>query len=175
MKKTISIFIILMIASGIADAHRMHIHTALTGEEVTVKEFTIHGKAYFGGGDAVQDGDVKVYSLIDGNEELYLQLTTDENGGFSFKQKEGVYGYKIVVEASHMPGHMAEEIINLTGTVPSEPGNEFEVVNCISGGSDECEIPLYMRIIAGLGYLMGLLGVSLIYIYYKKQKNQKNG
>ena len=171
-KKTAMIgILILAFASGIADAHRMHIHTTITGEEVTVKDFTIHGKAYFGGGDAVKDGEVKVYSLIGGKDELYLQLTTDENGEFNFTQKEGVYEYKVVVEATHMPGHRAEKIVNLTGMASQEPGNVYEVVNSISEDSGECEIPLYMQIISGLGYLMGLLGISLYYLSRKRKNN----
>jgi len=145
----------------------MHIHTTLSEKEVTVKDFTIYGRAYFGGGKSVEDSDVKVYSLINGSEELYLQLTTDENGEFSFQQKEGIYEYKIVVEATHMPGHSSEEFVNLTGLAFAGSGNESIKEINIGCPESEGEIPLYMRVIAGFGYLMGLLGISLYYLARK--------
>jgi nickel transport protein len=116
----------------------------------TLSELEI--EAYFGGGASVKDGDVKVYD-IDGN--LYLEGTTDEEGKFRFPPKVGMEEYKVVVNATHMPGHKGETTINL-----SQDG---------AGGAGT-EMPLYTRVIAGFGYLIGIAGFAMAYVYWKRNK-----
>lgn len=157
------ICIIFFLMQPTADAHMMHIHTTVITEEPKI---TIHCKAYFSGGKPVEGGVVKIYSLINGNEELYQELTTDENGRFNFSQKNGTYRYKIVVEATHIPGHRAEAIVNLNKTINSGSGEKVE---------PKQEISLYLQITIGLVCLFGLLVVSLVYLFYKhKNKKDKN-
>jgi len=130
-----AIFAMLMVFScssiSVASAHRMHVVHKISEIEI---------EAYFGGGTSVKDADVKVY-YEDGN--LYVEGTTDEEGKFRFSPKIGMNNYTAVVNATHMPGHKGENAINLN-----------------QGGADaggmEVEMPLYTRVIAGFGYLIGV-------------------
>ncbi len=146
-KKMVGIFAVLIVLSclgtSVASAHRMHVVHTLSELEI---------EAYFGGGASVKDGDVKVYD-IDGN--LYLEGTTDEEGKFRFPPKVGMEEYKVVVNATHMPGHKGETTINL-----SQDG---------AGGAGT-EMPLYTRVIAGFGYLIGIAGFAMAYVYWKRNK-----
>ena len=148
-KSLIAILVILVIGSNtMVSAHRMHISTSVG--EITVK-------SWFKGASAVKDGEVKVYSIKDGVEELYIQGMTDEEGEFNFQPKIGVKAYRIEVEATHMPGHRAETILNMSA---------------IGSNEEDSGIPGYAGVIAGLGYLLGLTGLSLMYVYRKKQKEK---
>jgi len=128
---------------NVASAHRMHVVHKISEIEI---------EAYFGGGTSVKDADVKVYNE-DGN--LYVEGTTDEEGKFRFPPKIGMEEYEVVVDATHMPGHKGETTINLSqegagGTVP--------------------EMPLYTRVIAGFGYLIGIAGAAMAYMGWEQKK-----
>ena len=148
-KKMVGIFAIFVVLSclciSVVSAHRMHVESTLSELEI---------EAYFGGGAPVQDGDVKVY---DKSGKLYIEGTTDEEGKFRFPSKIGMDEYKVVVNATHMPGHKGETTINL---------------GQVSAGADgaETEMPLYSNIIAGFGYLIGLAGFAMAYMYWKQKK-----
>ncbi|MEA3254423.1 MAG: hypothetical protein U9Q22_01145 [Candidatus Altiarchaeota archaeon] len=142
----VAVFVVL--SSNMASAHRMHVSTSVGA--ITVK-------SWFKGASAVKDGEVKVYSIKEGIEELYITGTTDEEGEFSFPPKIGVKAYRIEVEATHMPGHRAETILNMSA---------------IGSNDGDAGIPVYAGVIAGLGYLFGLTGLSLMYVHWKKQKEK---
>ncbi len=149
MDKQIQIIIIaalLVLSCGLASAHRIHVSTQIG--EISVK-------SWIGGGSPVKEGDVKVYMITEGVEELYLEGTTDLNGEFGFPPKIGVKEYRIVVEPTDLPGHKAETILNMT-----------QLQSCESGEG----MPTYLGVISGLGYLAGLAGLSSMWIYRKKQK-----
>ena len=135
------------LSTSVASAHRMHVEHTLSELEI---------EAYFGGGAPVQDGDVKVYDK-DGN--LYIEGTTDEEGKFRFPPKIGMEKYEVVVNATHMPGHKGETTINLSQ---------------VSAGADGAgaEMPLYSNIIAGFGYLIGIAGFAMAYVYWKRNKKE---
>jgi nickel transport protein len=126
-----------------ASAHRVHVMGQVDSIQV---------KAWYGGGAPMTDAEVEIYTIRNGEEELYLTGSTDEEGLFYFTPKLGVSEYKVVASAEG--GHRGEEIINL------ESG----------AGQEEPEIPLAMRIIAGFGYLTGLAGLGMIMSARKKQK-----
>lgn len=113
-------------------------------------------EAYYGGvkPTPVQFADVEVF-YPDGR--LYMEGTTDEYGMFRFDPKfEGEW--LVVVEAT---GHRDEQVINMTAT----------------GGTrtqSECESPLYLRVFSGMGYLFGILGISLWYRSYKQARKSKD-
>ncbi len=149
VKQMACIFAVLVVLSclciSVASAHRMHVVHTLSELEI---------EAYFGGGTPVRDADVKVYD-IDGN--LYIEGTTDEEGKFRFPPKIGMEEYEVVVNATHMPGHKGETTINLSQ------------VSAGAGGVGT-EIPLYTRVIAGFGYLIGIAGFAMAYVYWKRNK-----
>ena len=149
-KKMACIFAVLIMLSclsiSVVSAHRLHVVPTLSEIEI---------EAYFGGGAPVQDAEVTVY---DKGGNLYLEGVTDEEGKFRFPPKIGMDEYKVVVNATHMPGHRGETTINL-----SQEG----------AGGMGTEMPLYSRIIAGLGYLIGIAGFAMAYMCWKQKKNKK--
>ena len=150
VKQMACVFAVLVVLSclsiSVASAHRLHVVHTLSELEI---------EAYFGGGAPVQDAEVTVY---DKGGNLYLEGTTDEEGKFRFPPKIGMDEYKVVVNATHMPGHRGETTINL-----SQEG----------AGGMGTEMPLYSRIIAGLGYLIGIAGFAMAYMCWKQKKNKK--
>ena len=143
------IFALLIVLSclsiSIASAHRLHVVHKLSEIEI---------EAYYGGGDPVRDGNVTVY---DEKGNLYLEGVTDAEGTFRFPPKVGMDNYTVVVNATHMPGHRGETTITL--------GQEVAGVGGVSA-----EMPLYTRIIAGFGYLIGIAGAAMAYMGWKWKK-----
>jgi len=140
---------ILILTTQGAYAHRLHIDWKIG--KVQIESF------YGGSGTPCQDATVQIYTP-DG--ELLEEGKTDENGKYSFSPVSGINEYKVVLESTHMPGHRAEEIINL------KAADSFK---------ENKELPLFLRVFAGLGYLAGLAGVSLAYINWReKRKMVKN-
>ncbi len=113
-------------------------------------------EAYYGGvkPTPVQYADVEVF-YPDGR--LYMEGKTDKDGMFRFDPKFEKE-WLVVVEST---GHRDEQAINMTAT----------------GGmrtQSESESPLYLRVFAGLGYLFGVLGISLWYKSYKQARKLKD-
>lgn len=111
----------------------------------------IYIEAYYGGVTPIpaQDVDVKVF-YPDGS--LYIEGKTDENGKFSFDPKHGGE-WQVVAESA---GHRAEKIVTTTGA-------------CESGSA----MPLYLRVFAGMGYIIGILGLFFWYKGYKQARQSK--
>ncbi len=147
-KRVFAILVMVMVlsvsATTIVSAHRVHVRSEI-GE--------IGVKAWFGGGEPMRDADVKVYAIKGGEEELYKDGKTDENGKFGFAPKIGIEEYKVVVESPG--GHKGETVVNLTQA--ASPG-------------EGTEMPLYTRVIAGFGYLLGLAGAAMAYMSWKMKK-----
>jgi len=148
MKKFLIALTILLILSGMAAAHRVHISSRI-GE--------IRVKSWFGGGKPITDGTVRIYAIKDGIEEFYLEGVTDEKGEYGFPPKIGADAYRVEIESTDLPGHRVEEIINMTSMQSAGEG--------IKG---ETELFPYQGIIAGLGYLLGLAGIAMLYLARKK-------
>ena len=137
----IFIFIAVLLLLQPVEAHRLHVIYKINEIEI---------QAYYSGGLPCRDANVKVY---DDNGNLHAQGVTDSQGKFRFPAKVGTKEYRVVVEAVHMPGHKAEITINLTQSVDLKK-----------------EMPLYSKILAGFGYLLGLAGIAMIYVSWKKSK-----
>uniref|UniRef100_A0A7C3YNR1 Carboxypeptidase regulatory-like domain-containing protein n=1 Tax=Geoglobus ahangari TaxID=113653 RepID=A0A7C3YNR1_9EURY len=135
MKLFVIILALLMIISPVT-AHRMYV-------DYRVSEIEVY--AWYGGGDKIVDGDVKVYRS-DGT--LYVEGKTDKNGTFRFEPEIGE-SYKVVVESM---GHSAECEVNLSSA------------NIVIK-----EEPLYLKVISGLGYLLGLAGIASLYVARRKR------
>ncbi len=125
-------------------AHRLYVDWKVNSIEI---------KAYFGGGEPCVDAVVKVFNEETG--ELLLEGVTDQDGRFSFEPVLGVTKYRIRVEAVHMPGHVKEVVIDLKSAGGQSVGEE---------------LPLYARILAGLGWLMGLAGASMMYVSWRSRR-----
>ena len=113
-------------------------------------------EAYYGGMEPtpVQYADVEVF-YPDGR--LYMEGTTDKDGMFRFDPKFEKE-WLVVVEST---GHKDDLTINMTATgeIRTQGGGEF---------------PLYLSVFAGLGYLFGVLGISLWYQSYKQSRKLKD-
>jgi len=150
IKRVFTILALLLVLSCVSisevSAHRLIIDHEIGEIEI---------KAYFGDGTACQDANVKVYDK-EGN--LYMTGVTDDKGKFSFPPEIGMEEYTVAVDAVHMPGHKAETLINLSQAAAG------------AGSAGGTEMPLYTRVAAGLGYLIGLAGAAMMYMSWKLKK-----
>ncbi|MHC1631020.1 MAG: hypothetical protein ACXQT4_01805 [Methanotrichaceae archaeon] len=96
-------------------------------------------------GTPAQDAHIDIYK--DG--KLYAEGMTDSSGSYIFRPEGEKVGDLTFVSSS--VGHRAELALNM------EEKN------------DENEMPLPMRVVAGFGYLIGLAGISMIYVSKKKK------
>ncbi len=140
--------LVLLVLLCTATVPAVPAHRAFVGEVV---DNEVRLKAWYEGGDPINEAPVKVYAVDDGKDVLYLEGITDEDGGYSFEPEPGVTAYKVVVEQM---GHRAKMNIDLVS----------------SGQSQDAELPLYARIVAGFGYLLGLAGAGMLYASRKGQK-----
>lgn len=138
------ILLVLLLVSPVA-SHRVHTDWEIGKVEI---------KAWYGGGDPMKDADTKVFINQSGEQVLYKEGKTDENGVFAFSPKVGVNNYTAEIGST---GHKGIVEINLA-SAPSS--------------GEEQELPLYMRIAAGFGYLLGLAGIALAYSSWKKNKGK---
>lgn len=134
----------LILAAASVDAHRLYIDYRIGKVEI---------ESFYGGGTPCRDATVRVYT---NQEKLLQEGKTDKEGKYSFSPLIGVNEYKIIVESTHLPGHRAERVVNLKSIG-------------VSKGKKE-ELPLFSRIIAGFGYLIGIAGVSMAYIGWRDKK-----
>jgi nickel transport protein len=150
-EQMISIFAVLIVLSclciSVVSAHRMHVVHKISELEL---------EAYFGGGAPCRDAEVTIY---DNEGNLYMEGVTDDEGKFGFPPKIGMDEYMVVVNATHMPGHRGETTINLSA----------------GAGETGAELPLYSRIIAGFGYLIGIAGAAMAYMGWKQKKKYERG
>jgi nickel transport protein len=153
-KQMIGIFAVLIVLSclsmNVVSAHRLHVVHKISELEI---------EAYFAGGSPCRDAEVAIYNN-EGN--LYMEGVTDDEGKFSFPPKIGMGEYMVVVNATHMPGHRGETTINLSQ-------------NVAEAGGTGAELPLYSRIIAGFGYLIGIAGAAMAYMGWKQKKKYELG
>ena len=137
-RSLIALMMVLLIFAGTSSAHRM-----LMGYKVNELELN----AMYDDGTPAQGVGIEVYK----EGELYAQGVTDSAGSFVFEPKKGdrIEDLSFV---SYSTGHRAELSLNL-GQEKSE---------------DSEDMPLPMKVVAGFGYLLGLAGLSMIYVSKKK-------
>jgi nickel transport protein len=127
----------LLLSAGPSTAHRM-----LIGYQI--KEIQLN--SIYDDGTPAQGADIEVYK--DG--ELYAEGITDSTGSFIFEPKKGDKIEDLTFVSSSV-GHRAELSMSSRG----------------EGGATSGELPLSMKLAAGLGYLVGLAGLSMIYVSRK--------
>ena len=142
---TICVFLCVLLAGILIQpapvmAHNMYL-TYKTNEIKVVVEFE--------GGSFAQEARVTIF---DPTGEVYAEGITDENGEFSFEPGDMEGKWKISAEHS---GHKKTVLME---------GSEVQQ----SGGG--LELPLYTRIIAGFGYLLGIAGIAMIITSLKVRK-----
>ncbi|APH38756.1 carboxypeptidase-like regulatory domain-containing protein [Methanohalophilus halophilus] len=141
--------ILAMLTTPAVSGHRVYLMHQVNEVEV---------KAWYGGGDPIANADITIYAIKDGEEEIYIEDVTDEDGMYYFSPKLGVDEYRIIV--SQM-GHQDEIEIDLKGEGKSAEENN---------STDDTELPLTANIVAGIGYIMGFAGIGL---YARARKMQK--
>jgi len=137
---------ILSVISVIGQSSTVDAHNILINYQAGRIDMVV----YFSGGTPAQNAHVTVYKP-DGT--IYLEGETNEKGEFSFEPTVMQGEWKIVAEHS---GHRAEIII----------GEESQ------GGTGE--MPLYITVTAGLGYLIGLAGAAAAYMGWKAQRKKES-
>ena len=151
-KRVFAIFAVLLVllclSISTVSAHRLYIVHKISEIEI---------ESYFGGGSPCRDANVMVY---DNEGNLYLEGVTDAEGKFSFPPKIGMEEYTVVVDAVHMPGHKAKTVINLSQAAAGAG----------AGSAGGTEMPLYTRVIAGFGYIIGLAGAAMVYMSWRRKK-----
>ncbi len=129
----------------------------------------VHTISKFSGGKRAKNSNVTVF---DADDKILLKGKTDEKGEFSFPVPESGRGLKIVLEASM--GHRSEwflsrdEILGLrkNGDGYHEDGKRTKAENIPETGE---KIP-FARIISGLGYIMGIVGIALFFLRRGEKK-----
>lgn len=137
---------ILILTAGSAQAHRLQVDWRIG--KIEIESF------YGGSGTPCQDAGVKIYTP-DG--KLFEEGETDKSGKYSFSPVIWEDKYKVVLESTHLPGHREEKVINLKAAGTSGEENEEQLL-------------LLTKVLAGLGYLVGLAGISSAYVSWKRRK-----
>jgi len=141
--------LLMMICISPVSAHKAFVGAFLTGDA----DDEVQIKAWYEGGIPMSNAETTIYTVEDGEKEIYIEGMTDDQGFFTFEPEYKVTKYSIKVEQT---GHRAKMDLDLEGGV--------------STGSSGEELPLFARIIAGLGYLVGLAGIGMIYTAHKMRK-----
>lgn len=141
----LSVILLMLILMSPVASHRVH-----TSWDID----TIELRAWYGGGEPMADAEAEVFINQSGEQVVYEQGVTDEEGVFTFSPKTGVNNYTAEIGST---GHKGELEINLASS---------------SSSDEDQELPLYMRIGAGFGYLLGLAGAALAYSGWKKSKHK---
>ena len=145
--KSLSLLVLVLILCTVlipaVSAHRVHVRELISKVEI---------KAWYGGGGPMANADVEIYSIRDGQEDLYLEGKTDEKGLYYFTPELGTTSYRVVVE---LTGHKGELEFDLTAG--SQP--------------EDAELPLYLSILVGFGFLAGIGGITA-YLSARKMKAQ---
>ncbi len=129
--------LVLLLSAGTSSAHRM-----LIGYQI--KEIQLN--SIYDDGTPAQGAEIEVYK--DG--ELYAEGVTDSTGSFIFESKKGDRIEDLTFVSSSV-GHRAELSLDQDG----------------EGDVASGELPLPMKAAAGLGYLVGLAGLSMMYLSRK--------
>ena len=147
--KTIKILLVLALLLILCMASTASAHRVIVQGQVS----EIQIKAYYGGGgaDPMVDADVEIYAIRDGQEELYKTGKTDDAGMYYFQPLIGVSEYWAVVEAT---GHSGGEWVNLTEGAGLTEAEQAEA-------EKEGALPV-TGIIAGFGYLLGIVGIAML-------------
>ena len=142
-----------------------------TTTHISYRVGRIDTKVYYGGGTPAADASVEVYKP-DGT--LYQEGKTDDEGKFSFELGVMKGEWKVVAQSM---GHRQEISIDVW-TEPTESETSPDVEQPTEPGEPAelqgtTELPLYARVLAGLGYLVGIAGIAIGYMGWKARRAAK--
>jgi len=151
MNKVVILIAVLFLSAllfiGLSSTANANPHNILMNYQVGRIDIDV----YFSGGTPAQNAHITVYKP-DG--AIYLEGETNDEGEFSFEPTVMQGEWKVVAEHS---GHRAEILIGGAG----------------EGGTSE--MPLYITVIAGFGYLIGLGGAAIGYMGWRAQRKSESG
>ena len=151
--------LVVLLLDMSAFAHKVNIFAWVEGD-------TVHTESYFPDGRAVQNGRVSVY---DSQDSLLLEGVTDQEGFFSFPLP-GENDLSIVLDASM--GHRAtyhlsaEELSGMESDTP-------HIEPALQSSQHSRERIQVGKILCGIGYILGIMGLSMY--FYEKRKKKKRG
>lgn len=157
LNRILLLVLCIALVCPVASAHRVVVQGYVN--EIAVK-------AYYGGGGMapMAYADVEIYAIRDGQEdELYNTGETDEDGMYYFAPKIGISKYNVEVSSL---GHRGNETVNLAEGAGLSDAEQKEA-------EDEAQLPL-RKMIAGFGYLTGLVGIAMILTARKMKKQHEN-
>ena len=146
--------LVVLVLSMPAFAHKVNIFACVEGD-------TVHTESYFPDGRVVHNGTVSVY---DSEDSLILKGVTDEEGLFSFPVPKG-NDLTIVLDASM--GHRATYRLSA-----EELGGKETAAAHGEHQRPKERVPVE-KILCGIGYIMGIMGLSMY--FYEKRKKKKKG
>jgi len=159
-----------------AYAHKMKIFATMDGD-------TISGYAYLSGGGRLQDTGVNVFNPADMSP--ITNMTTDSNGGFSFRTAS-TGDHLLRVDLGD--GHMAEWLVE--GVVPLQAAETTYAAR--TPATDEKEDTRLLRhqiqllreqleayeekvrlhdILGGIGYILGLAGIASYFMGRERNRS----
>ncbi len=144
----ILVLLITLFIGNVAKAHRLYVDVADAKMQVEIEI-----EAYYGDGKPARNADVTVYKP---NDEVILTDKTDDNGRFKFKLNDTI-GFENLTIVVEQVGHKAETKINIIG-------------GSVADAQEGDEMPIYVSVIAGFGYLLGLAGFTSLYIARKHER-----
>ena len=134
--------LLTMLCISPVSAHKAFVGAFLTGDA----DDEVQIKAWYEGGVPMGNAEVTIYTVNSEEKEIYLEGTTDEGGFFTFEPEYKVTEYSVKVEQT---GHRAKMDLDLEGGVSTRSSSD--------------DLPLFVKIVAGFGYLTGLAGIAMIY------------
>ncbi|HOO54875.1 MAG TPA: hypothetical protein PLY09_01190 [Methanothrix sp.] len=133
--------LVVLVLALLFSAGTSSAHRMLIGYQI--KEVQLN--TIYDDGTPAQEAEIEVYK--DG--ELYAEGVTDSTGSFTFEPKSGDK-IEDMTFVSYSVGHRAELSLSQDGEDATSE-----------------ELPLPMKAAAGLGYLLGIAGISMIYVSRK--------
>ncbi len=189
LRKTILILLFLSILSGLLPtvslAHKIKLFAAVEDDQ-------IKGYGYYPGGAKYVNGQVLVLSAT--GEQL-AELTTDKAGEFSYRPKtQADHIFSITTKDGHKTSFTVSATEFASGPPPSSPVPRAQAKNSSSSATTadlekmieqavakqiaplraelnrQQEKTRLQDILGGLGYIMGLFGISAYFLARRKQK-----
>lgn len=183
-----SIVILIVCVSTPAAAHKVSVFAWVEGE-------TVHTESKFSGGKKVKDGKIQVFNH---RNQLVLDGITDGQGYFAFPVDKKAQTLKVVLTAGM--GHSNHWLVTAQElgydktdqpaqtTERPQPPNEKNLTDCDAIGkivesavekklapikAQLAEQAWGMRdIVAGIGYILGLMGLAS-YLHHRKTQSNK--
>lgn len=180
----------MLLLTGPAYAHKVTVFAWVEGQ-------TIHTESKFGNGKRVKAGNIEVFDHLD---QKVVQGITDDQGAFSFSLPEGAQSLKVVLLAGAGHGNQWQITAEELGKKAAKPDMQPKALESAPPSKDSITVDakmleqiveravekklapikaklaeerwIFRDIFAGLGYILGLMGLAS-YIHYRKSSVNK--